>query len=186
MKSDLYVESVFSKHTTGDKNNFLTMKKERNGPVSFGNNHSTKTLGRGTINLRSKDVMVENVLFVEDMKHNLLSVSKMCDQGHTLQFDLEKCEIRKEGSDKLVKTMIKTPNNIYVLNEIGKERCFLGKRNESWLWHKRMGHMNFENIVKINRNEVVKEIPKISKPTNTLCKHCLQRKQTMTKFKSKE
>jgi hypothetical protein len=46
--------------------------------------------------------------------------------------------------------------------------------------------MKFDNLVKINRKEAVKEIPEISKPTNTLCEHCLQGKQTRTKFKSKE
>jgi hypothetical protein len=30
--------------------------------------------------------------------------------------------------------------------------------------------MHFENLVKINRNEVVREMPEISKPTNTLSK----------------
>jgi hypothetical protein len=171
---------------TGDRNMFLTLKKEKYGSVSFGNNHSTKIIGRGTIKLGSKDAMEENVLLVEDMKHNLLSVSQMCDQGHTLQFDSEKCEIRKEGSGRLVATTIRTLNNIYVLNEIGKESCCLGKENESWLWHRRMGHMHFDNLVKINRKEAVREMPEISKPTNTLCKHCLQGKQTRTKFKSKE
>jgi hypothetical protein len=43
----------------------------------------------------------------------------MCDQGHKLTFDLEKCEIRKEGSGKLVGTDGRTSNNIYVLSEIG-------------------------------------------------------------------
>jgi hypothetical protein len=80
----------------------------------------------------------------------------MCYQGHTLQFDSDKCEIRKEGSCKLLAIVIRTPNNIYVFNEIGKEIFFLGKENEGWLWHKRMGHMNFDNIVKINIKEVVK------------------------------
>jgi hypothetical protein len=85
-----------------------------------------------------------------------------------------------------VATTIRTPNNIYVLNEIGKERCCLGKENESWLWYRRMSHMNFDNLVKISRKEVVKEMPDISKPTNTLCEHCLQVKKTRIKFKSKE
>jgi hypothetical protein len=39
-----------------------------------------------------------------------------------------------------------------------------------------MGHMNFENLVKISRKEAIKEMPEISKPTNTLCKHYLQGK----------
>jgi hypothetical protein len=39
--------------------------------------------------------MAENVLLVEDMKHCILSVSQMCDQGHILVFDSKKCEMRK-------------------------------------------------------------------------------------------
>jgi hypothetical protein len=176
-KRGWYVDSGFSKHMTGDKDIFLTLKKERDGSISFGNDNSTRIIGKGTVKLGSKDAKEENVLLVEDMKHNLLSVSQMCDQGHKLVFDSEKCEIRKAGSGKLVATTKRTPSNIYVLNEIGKERCFLGKDDESWLWHKRMGHINFDNLVKINRREAVREIPEISKPTNTLCKHCLQGKQ---------
>jgi hypothetical protein len=68
------------------------------------------------------------------MKHNLLSVSQICDKGHELLFDSEKCEIRKEGSRKLVATTRRTSNNINVLNEIGRGKCCLGKENEIWLW----------------------------------------------------
>jgi hypothetical protein len=65
---------------TGDKDRFLTLRKERDGSFSFGNGNSTMIIGKGTIKLRSKDATVENVLLVEDMKHNLISVSQMCDQ----------------------------------------------------------------------------------------------------------
>jgi hypothetical protein len=185
-KRGWYVDSGFSKHMTGDKDKFLTLKKERDGSISFGNDNSAKIIGRGTIKIGNKEAKEENVLLVEDMKHNLLSISQMCDQGHKLVFDSEKCEIRKAGSGKLVATTARTPRNIYVLNEIGKEKCFLGKEDEVWLWHRRMGHINFDNLVKINKKEAVREIPQISKPTNILCKHCLQGKKTKTKFKTKE
>jgi transposase InsO family protein len=49
-----------------------------------------------------------------------------------------------------------------------------------------MGHIHFDNLVKISKREVVREIPQITKPTNILCKHCQQGKQTKTKFKSKK
>jgi hypothetical protein len=120
------------------------------------------------------------------MKHNLPSVSQMCAEGHTLLFDSKKCEIRKEGSGKLVEKMIRTPNIIYILKEIGKERCCLGKENESWIWHRRMGHMNFDSLVKMSRKEAVREMPEISKPTNTMCKNCLHGKQTRIEFRTKE
>jgi len=56
-KSDWYVDSGCSKYMTGYKNRFLTLKKEKHGSISFGNNHSAKIIGRGTINLGSKDEM---------------------------------------------------------------------------------------------------------------------------------
>jgi hypothetical protein len=185
-KRGWYVDSGCSKHMTGDRDRFLTLRKERDGSVSFGNDDSAKIIGKGTVRIGNKNTKEENVLLVEDMKHNLLSVSQMCDQGHKVTFDSQKCEIRKEGSGKLIATAARTSSNIYVLSEIGNEKCFLGKEDESWLWHRRMGHIHFDNLVKVSKREAVREIPQITKPTNTLCKHCQQGKQTKTRFKSKE
>jgi hypothetical protein len=64
---------------TGDEDNFLTLRKETDGSVSFGNVDSTRIIGRGTIIIGKKDTKAENVLLVEDMKHNILIVSQMCD-----------------------------------------------------------------------------------------------------------
>ena len=107
-KHGWYVDSGCSKHLTSDRDKFLTLQKERNGSVSFGNDNSTKIIGEGTIRIGNKNEKAQNVLLVEDIKHNLLSVSQMCDQGHKLTFESERCEIRKEGSGKLVGTTAST------------------------------------------------------------------------------
>jgi transposase InsO family protein len=86
----------------------------------------------------------------------------------------------------LISTAARTSSKIFVLSEIGNEKCCLGKEDEIWLWHRRMGHMHFDNLVKVNKREADIEMPQITKPTNTLCKHCQQGKQTKTRFKSKE
>jgi uncharacterized protein YjdB len=52
---------------------------------------------------------------VEDLKHNLLNVSKICDQGYTLTFDSQKCKIGENNSGRLVATATRRPNNIYIL-----------------------------------------------------------------------
>jgi transposase InsO family protein len=46
-----------------------------------------------------------------------------------------------------------------VLSEIGNEKFCLGKEDESWLWHRRMGHMHFDNLVKFRKREAVREMP---------------------------
>ena len=75
---------------TGDRDMFITLRKERYGSISFGNDDSAKIIGKGTVRIENKNTKAENVLLVEDLKHNLLSVSQMCDQGHKVTFDSQK------------------------------------------------------------------------------------------------
>ena len=60
---------------TSDEEKFLTLRKERYGSVFFGNDDSTRIIGKGIVRIGNKDTKAENVLLVEDMKHNILSVS---------------------------------------------------------------------------------------------------------------
>ena len=48
---------------------------------------STRVVGKCTISFGNKDVLVENVLLIENMKNNILSVIKLCNQGNTLLFN---------------------------------------------------------------------------------------------------
>ena len=58
--------------------------------------------------------------------------------------------------------------------------------DESWLWHRRMGHLKFDNIMKVSKKEAVRDFPKFVKPLNSVCKHCQHGKQTKSNFKEKE
>ena len=72
------------------------------------------------------NALVKDVLLVENMNHNLLSVGQTCDQGHTILFNSKKCEIRKGKFGKITATTRRAPNDIYVLDETPKG-CFLEK-----------------------------------------------------------
>ena len=79
---------------------------------------------------------------------------------------------------------VRTENNVYVLKE-DKEKCHLRKIDESWLWHIRLGHLNFDHIVKLNNEGVVKDLPRIYKPNNFVCESCEMGKLTRAQFKLK-
>ena len=87
---------------TRDRKKFAPMKEKKDGTVSFGNDGSSSVIGSGTVTLGSKDALAKNVLLVENMNHNLLSVGKMCDQGNTILFNSTKCEIRKGRYGEIV------------------------------------------------------------------------------------
>ena len=57
----------------------------------------------------------ENVLLINNLKPNLLSVSQTCDQGHICIFNSKKCEIRRKDLGKLVWIDVRTPSNVYIL-----------------------------------------------------------------------
>ena len=67
----------------------------------------------------------------------------------------------------------------------GKEECNIRKYVESWLWHRKLGHLSFDHIIKLVNNGVVRDLPKISKPYDSVCKPRQMGKQTHTQFKSK-
>ena len=90
---------------TGDRRKFVSLKEKKDGIVSFGNDGSSNVIGSGTITLGRKDVIAKNVLLVENMNQNLLSVGQMCDQGHTMLFNSTKCEIRKGRYGKILATV---------------------------------------------------------------------------------
>ena len=92
---------------TGNKNTFQKLQTKV-GTVTFGNDNSSKVLGKGTVTLGSKNATTKDVLLIENMRHNLLSVSQMCDQGHVLTFTSKDYEIRREDSGKLVATASRT------------------------------------------------------------------------------
>jgi hypothetical protein len=183
-KNPWYIDSGCSKHMTGDKSKFLTLSDSKSGNVTFGNDAPGKIKGKGIVSLSNGKRKAQDVLFVEGLKHNILSVSQVRDRGCEVFFTSKDCRIKSVDSGQLVAKGIRTENNVYVLKE-EKEECHLRKYDESWLWHRRLGHLNFDHIIKLRNNGAVKDLPKISKPYDSVCKPCQIGKLTRTQFKSK-
>lgn len=62
----------------------------------------------------------------------------------------------------------------------------MGQIDESWLWNKRMGHIIFDNLVKVRKKKLVRDIPKIIKPLDLIFKQCQHGKKTKMCFKGNE
>ena len=78
----------------------------------------------------------------------------------------------------------KTKGNVFQLNlEVS---CFFEKVDDSWLWHKRLCHINFDNIVKISNVKAVRDLPSIARPVDTMCREYVMGKHVRTSFRSKQ
>jgi hypothetical protein len=168
---------------TGGKGKFLSLSERKSGNITFGNDAPGKIKGKGMVSLSNGKGKAQDVLLVDGLKHNLFSVSQMCDRGCEVMFTSKDCKIKSVNLGQVVAQGIRTENNVYVLKE-DREECHLRKYDEIWLWHRRLGHLNFDHLMKLKNIEEVKDLPRISKPQDSMCKPCQVRKLTRTQFKS--
>ncbi|KAL0265510.1 UNVERIFIED_CONTAM: hypothetical protein PYX00_010839 [Menopon gallinae] len=138
---------------------------------------STK-LGNKYIEFNVKDCLVVN-----DLVHNLISVSKLEEKGFEIIFKERKCIIRKNR--KVVVVGYKEGNVYKIKGKILNKESYITKagKNEDEkeeIWHKRLGHIGKEELKKLKY--MVKGLDKIMIKDNIKCEVCIKGKQTRKPF----
>ena len=172
---------------TGDKTKFLSLKSIDGGQVTFGDNAKGKVIGKGKIG-KSEYHCIEDVLLVKGLKHNLLSISQLCDKGNTVTFNSNSC-IVENNNDKQIKLIGKRLNNIYMI-DIDNDflidtTCLVSLNEETWIWHKRLAHAHMDLLNKLSKNDLVIGLPKLKFSKDRICEACQKGKQVKSSFKSK-
>nr|GEX39924.1 hypothetical protein [Tanacetum cinerariifolium] len=127
------------------------------GTVRFRNDHVAAILGFG--DLQWGNILITRVYFVEELGHNLFSVGQFYDSNLEVAFRRNACFIRNlEGVD-LLKGNRST--NLYTINlhEMASvsPMCLMARASStnSWLWHQRLSHLNFDTINDLAKNDLV-------------------------------
>jgi hypothetical protein len=80
----------------------------------------------------------------------------------------------------------RTANNCYgFLGLTTDPQIFCNKetKDDSELWHQRLGHLNFTDMLKITGKDIVKDLPKMEKIGKGICGSCQLGKQTRAAHK---
>ena len=173
---------------TGNKS-MLSEFVEKAGPiVSYGYGNLGQTLGYANIEIGN--VIIEKVALVSGLKHNLLSISQITDRGYRVSFMEEHCEIIIKKTCKIVLTSYRH-GNIYVANlssnTDGTVTCLLIKAsvNDSWIWNKKLSHLNFSHLNELVRKDLVRGLLKVLYTPDGLCDAFQKAKHRRTSVKNK-
>ncbi|GJU41355.1 retrovirus-related pol polyprotein from transposon TNT 1-94 [Tanacetum coccineum] len=152
-----YLDSGCSKHMTGDRSQLTNFVNKFLGTVKFGNDHVAKILGYGDYQIGN--VTISRVYYVEGLGHNLFSVGQFCDSNLEVAFHM----------------MASSPI------------CLLSKasKTKSWLWHRRLSHLNFGAINQLARHGLVRGLPKLKFEKDHLCSACAMGKSKKKPHKPK-
>jgi len=78
--SKWYLDSGCSRHMSGNRKIFSQLKAEE-GTVTYGDNGKGTVISTGSVGSKGKPI-IEDVLCVKGLKHNLISISQLCDKSH--------------------------------------------------------------------------------------------------------
>ena len=174
-----YLDSGCLRHMTEDQSLFKVFESKKCGNVTFGAGSKSQIKGKGIISLPGLPD-IANVLYVEGMRVNLLSISQICDQDFMVLFSKEKCLVMDEFGKKLINGVC-TLDNCYELVPDANIVCNSIRLPNEDLWHQRMGHASYKHLSIISKHESVLGIPKLSKVSNVVCGPCQLGKQTKAK-----
>ena len=85
----------------GDRSLFKFFESKKGGNVTFSDGSKSQIKGKRIISLLGLPD-IANVLYVEGLRVNLLSISQICDQDFMILFSRGKCLVMDESGKKLI------------------------------------------------------------------------------------
>nr|GEU37114.1 hypothetical protein [Tanacetum cinerariifolium] len=195
LKDKEVIDSGCSRHMTGNMS-YLSNFKELNGRyVAFGGNpKGGKISGKGKI--RTGKLDFDDVYFVKELKFNLFSVLQMCDKKNSVLFTEIGCLVLshefKLPDENQVLLRVPRKNNMHNVNlknivPSGDLTSLFAKAtlDESNLWYRRLGYINFKTMNKLVKCNLVRGLPSKVFENDHTCVACKNGKQHKASCKTK-
>ncbi|RDX71979.1 hypothetical protein CR513_48601, partial [Mucuna pruriens] len=97
---------------------------------------------------------IDNVLYVEGLKHNLLSISQLCDIVYNIFFNKGECIINLTNLSNQSVT------------------CLVFIKDDYWIWHKKLGHASLRLISNLSKHHLVRGLSNLVFKSYILCGAC--------------
>ena len=147
------MDSSSTSHMIKDKSLFIDIDKEYSGTITNANSSKNLISQKGTVEIRVLDsngserkLRLSNALLVPNNRRNLVSVSKFRATGNEVIFG-RTLEIRTKNGAIFP---FEERDSFFIWNNIDyeeiSEQCNLANGDPLSLWHKRLGHVNVEDI----------------------------------------
>ncbi|GJT61741.1 retrovirus-related pol polyprotein from transposon TNT 1-94 [Tanacetum coccineum] len=183
-----WIDTGATCHVCADKSMFHSFRAVDNGQKLYMGNSATADIkGEGDVVLKmtsEKELKLTNVLYVLEIRKNLVSGWLLNKFGFRLVFESDKFVLSKNqmyvGKGYAMNGMFKL-NVMVVKNEINKMNSSAYLIESSNVWHARLGHVNFNSmrrLIKFN------SIPNCHIDSKYKCETCVEAKLTRTTFKS--
>nr|GEX40879.1 putative ribonuclease H-like domain-containing protein [Tanacetum cinerariifolium] len=167
-KDEGVFDSGCSRSMTSNKKRLDDFQVFQGRKVTFRGGEGRIT-GKGTIRTLTLDF--ENVYYVKELQQfNLFSISQICDKKNRVLFTDTECLVLSKDfklpDESMVVLKVPKKHNLYTINLNnlclrGNLACFVAHASvdESMKWHRRMGHVNYKNMNRLVKGNLVRGLP---------------------------
>lgn len=176
-----YLDNGASNHMTGFRSKFKSLDESITGQVRFGEGSTVDIKGKGLISFKcnsGSELVFNEVYYIPDLCNNIISLGQLSEIGNKIVLKGVFLWVY-DGQGKLIMKVKRSENRLYrIVIETTDNMCLVTKLEESsWLWHSRLGHVNFQAMTLMSANKMATGLPNLTQPKKT-CTGCLLSKQT--------
>lgn len=131
------------------------------------------------------EVELKNVFFIEGIKKNLLSLSKIS-KTCTVVARGDDAKIYNTKTRELV-TVAEKKNDLYLIRscvDMNDEYMYANNLTLKEKWHRSLGHVNFDYLEKIVKNKLLDGLPEKIENVNFKCENCIKSKMSNLPFEN--
>ncbi|GJV98071.1 integrase, catalytic region, zinc finger, CCHC-type containing protein [Tanacetum coccineum] len=166
-----FVDSGCSKHMTGNLKLLKNFIEKFIGTIRFENYHFAAITGYGDD--VHGNITICHVYYVKGIRHNLILVGQFYDDNLEVAFRSNTCYVHNLEEDDLLtgdhESYLYTISIFYMAASF--RVCLMSKSTstKSWLWHRRLLHLNFGTINHLTKQDLVDGLLKFKYDKDHLC-----------------
>lgn len=140
-----------------------------------------ENIGTIVVNVGELQIEINNVLFVPELKSNLLSIRRLVEKGFSVVFDKD-CVFINKGDNIVAKgyregVLYKIHFDLPEISESGQALT----AEQTVDWHRRLGHVNYRTLSTLKKLQVIDKI----EINDIKCETCIRGKMCRLPFRKK-
>jgi hypothetical protein len=134
-----------------------------------------KGIGKVMLNSDDRDIQLEEVLYVPDLRSNFISISKIVDKKFDVKFTSDIVIVSK--NNEVIMKGERVENLFMFKSSQSYQQNFLLEEEDKFTqWHRKYGHLNSKDLIKLNDEKMVKGIILNKRPKEFKCETCYKGK----------